>query len=634
MTVGRLIVTAGLLVFIVSLLMHLSPLGGDPSLESLEAIEVSVYRNNTLVTRYYLTISGPGTVSVEASKGTEVILRVDAPARFKPVKAAAKPEGACRQVIIEDAVIIHAEERCSVVVSFNERSPKPPVYALKALESKLVKAGENVTLVPWSGWQPWGALVTALTTGKPPTVKAQGPVSLLNVSKREIPTATGAIEAREYVFLVQAESFSVKGDFIAATYLPIYYSPLNTSSEPHGAALYVNEPCHARINVSGEHAVTGSLAILGRFLHRNPRVVVAEGPVTVHSFSPVLVSLPRGYEDLLIVSSLGLQGRGALSLLPSPTEPLVVKVVSPEGDLLAYYEISSFAPEVSLPLSLYNLEVVLTDLDGSRFGGAEVTLYRLLRRTTLTAHNGTVIFERLSPGEYVIVVKYMGVEVARRSIKLDSDSRLIIRCNVRRLRLKVLLADGSSLNKFTAVLKGPATVEANGTDGYLEFPPLPAGTYNLMISSDGKVVWSTKISLSKTSDFTVMLPLRHVTVKVVSTMGTPISGAKVALLSEGREVYATVTSSDGRAVIPLVRDGNYTVLVEIGGVTARYPLSVAGTGRVYLPIRVEVVALVFGVAITPDILTATILVVTILLIAVTIARKLRKREELVVLEAD
>jgi len=566
----------------------------------------------------------------------EVEIRVDSLSPLKPLKVEGK---VVSYVIIEDYTYVRIEEAGLLTLYFRKTEPKTPAYLLQ-LGSKVEMYGEgNITLSPQGEWKIWGVIISVLTREGPPDFDTSGPISLLNSSTHKIQTAVGEIKAKEYVYLAHARKLSVKGDVLSLIYTPIYYHPIDSSEIVGPAILYVNTPSYASSEIEGYLNVTETpLLFLTRFLRGNPRIINVTKHVKISwSFSPITVELKEGLENLVIQASTEnekVEGQGKIVITPSLASSLYVKVLMPEGDLAGEYEILSLPPRVTLPVELYDLRIKLLDIDGKPLSNATLYLYRTLRKIS-TQVDRIAEIRGLPPGTYVLSVKYMGVEVAREVINLNRNMHLILRCNARRIKVKVLMADATPLDTFDLRVKskdGSVVFEGRGHNGEIETPPLPHGLYDVEILRNRAELYSCEIDTSKQREYVFPLPLYRVTIKVLSYLGTPISGAEVILKSSKGEQLVAYTSKDGKATFPLVREGVYTVIARIGGLEARRELKIYGVSPVYVSIRTDVLFLVSGIAITPSLALGMLLILLVITVVLIIKRLIRRISEVVILE--
>ena len=612
----------------------------DHGYETLVFAEVAVFSRNGESREWYVAVSRTKSLSLTLDEGETATVRVDSTSPLKPVRIASSGPSPCRAAIIEDVAVIYARGRCSLTIAFGAREPKPPIYMLKTGEVVEIKRGEPIKLSARGEWKPWGAFLRVLTLDGEPRIEADGPVSLLNKSLHKIATSIGEVKAEELVYLVLADNFTVKGKVLNAAFSPIYYKPLEGLGEENILAmsadtvLYINEPCFAEIRVERENATIHPFALLAKLLVSNPRIVsVGEGTKVSITLKGVTIKLPNRYVDFFVETEDGNRNLGEIKATPSLSGIMRVRVLAPWGDVVSEYEILSYAPEMEIPVTLYTLKVYLLDSEGEELEGADVVLYRALKVLTARANKSAVVFRDLPQGDYIIVVKYMGVEVARKLYSLEKDSRLTLRCNARPLKLHVTLADGTLPKEFEVRIEGltykDLVLEARGVNGSLATRPLPVGVYRLDILLGNVTRETFKADLSKKGAYLIALPLRPVTVKVLSALGVPLSGVKVSLESDGKEIVSTRTDDQGKAFFPYIEDGTYLVRAEVGSVRAFREVRVLGPDRIHVVLWLDVLALIWGVPITPSIAVITVAVVIAVVVAVAWRRR---RRDIIILE--
>lgn len=602
--------------------------------------EVTVVSKSGESRTWYVALPPSRSLSLTLDEGDAARVRVDSTSPLKPVRVIISGPPTCRAVIIEDVVVAYANGHCSLTIIFGAREPKPPVYMLRVGEIVEIKGGEPVELTAHGEWKPWGALLRVLTLDSEPRIKAEGPVSLLNRSLHKITTSIGEVEAEERVYLVLAGNFSIEGTVLSAAFSPVYYKPLEglsrevTLTMSTSTVLYINEPCFAEVYVEPVNVTTPPFTLLAKFLASNPRLVrVDKGAKVSVTLEEVVIKLPARYADFFVETEEGNRNPGEIEVMPSFGEAARVRVLTPWGDLVGEYEVLSYAPEVEVPVTLHTLEIHLLDSEGEELRDADVVLYRALKMLTVHANESVVVFGDLPQGDYVVVVKYMGVEVARKLYSLERDSRLTLRCNVRPLKLHVTLADGTLPREFEALIRGltykDLSLRVRGVNGSLVTRPLPIGVYQLEVLIGNETRGALEVDLSKQGSYLLALPLRPVTVKVLSVLGTPLKGVKVSLESDGKEVASAYTNDEGKAFFPFVEDGTYLVKAEVEGVKASREVRVTGPDRIRVTLWLDVLTLVWGVPITPSVAAIVAVVIVITAIAVTWRRKQR---DIIILE--
>ena len=604
--------------------------------------EVTVIGKDGESRTWYVALPPSGSLSLALNEGDAATVRVDSTSPLKPVRVMVSGPPTCRAAIIEDVVVAYASGHCSLTIIFGAREPKPPVYMLRVGEIVEIRGGEPVELAPHGEWRPWGAFLRVLTLEGEPRIKAGGPVSLLNRSLHKITTSIGEVEAEERVYLVLAGNFSVEGTVLSAAFSPIYYKPLEglgketTLTMSTSTVLYINEPCFARVYVEPVNATTPPFTLLSKFLADNPRVVsVVEGAKVSVMLEEIVIKLPARYADFFVETEEGNRNPGEIEVTPSLGEAARVRVLTPWGDLVGEYEVLSYAPEIEVPVTLHTLEIHLLDSEGEELGDADVVLYRALRMLTVHANESVVFFRDLPQGDYVVVVKYMGVEVARKLYSLERDSRLTLRCNVRPLELRVTLADGTLPEEFEVLVRGVTyrdlSLRVRGVNGSLITRPLPIGVYQLEVLVGNAARGTLEVDLSKQGSYLLALPVRPVVVRVLSVLGTPLKGVRVSLESNGKEVVSAYTNDEGKAFFSFVEDGTYLVKAEVGGVKASREVRVTGPDRIHVTLWLDVLILVWGVPITPSLAAITAAIMVITAIAITWRRRQR---DIIIIETE
>ena len=625
--------------FCIACLASYSSASAQPESQGKTLVYIEVRMHSvTGITTKYIPLSDDLKITLDIPKDVhEVEIRVDSLSPFKPLRV--KGEDAS-YVIIEDYAYIKVGKAGLLIIYFRKAEPKTPVYLLQLGSRVEVYGGGNITLTPQGEWNVWGVIISVLTRGKPPKFDVNGPISLLNSSMHKIQTAVGEIEAKEYVYLTHAQKLTVEGDVLSLIYTPIYYRPVIGSEVVGPAVAYVNAPGFASVEVGSSLNVTElPLLFLARFLRSNPRIVnVTEVAEISWTVSPVTLELGEGLESLVIQASTEngkVEGERKITVTPPLTSPLHVRVLTPEGDLIGEYKILSLPPRAVLPVELYDLYVELLDSDGKPLRNATLYLYKALRKISVKVDRIAEI-RGLPPGAYVLSVEYMGVEVAREVVNLYRDMHLMLRCNARRIKVRVLMADATPINTFVLRVKsinGSVIFEGKGVNGEVEIPPLPYGTYTVEILRNGTKLYSCEIDVSKRREYVFSLPFYKVTVKVLSYLGTPIPGAEVVFKSSSGEESAAYTGRDGKAVFPLVREGEYTVIARIGGLEARRELKVYGVSPVYLSVRTDVLFLIGGFAVTPSLALAFMVLLVVIAVVLIIKRLIHRGAGVIVLKA-
>ncbi len=587
---------------------------------------------------YYVKVSENNPLILTLQKGDNATIRVDSTSQLKPRKVIIH-EGKCSYIIFDDQVFVEARSKCEIYVYFKESDPKPPIYLLRISEQRSTEPGSNVTVKDESEWKVWGILITLLTTNPQAQIKSKYPVSLLASSQHIVNTSTGPVLEYEETYWITGKSFQVPGEALSITFVPIYYrikqiAPFIASSND---IVYINKPALANltIKIDAEKSVPG-LNILSRYFQRNPLILYAKsrGEIDLNFNNFININIGNQLENLIIEANTGnikVKGKGSVSIRPALGIPITVKVYTEAGDIASECEITSIAPQIEIPIELYNIKINLMDVEGNPLYNSTISLYRALK--TITAHlvnNNSAVFKNLVKGEYIITIDYMGEEVAREVIRVERDSTFTIRTRVRSIEIKALNAKGDLVQNYTAAVYSNNKIigKWHTESDTLRTPPLPFNNYTLVILLNNYEVWRGNINLKEYSKIIVPLKLMPIIIKVKNVFGAPLS--KVSVTLKNNNTWSTLTDSGGRAVFNNIPFGNYTLTVKIGDALTTENVEINASSMQFISVQIPVVAVIGGFPILVIHAQIFILALAILIAVIIIWKLIRERGEIVI----
>lgn len=600
--------------------------------------EIFIQGNTSKI--FYVRIPRNNPLILTLNKGDNATIRVDSISQLKPRKVLVT-KGKCSYAVFDDHVFIEAESKCEILVYFEKATPKPPIYLLRISGQRKANPGSNITVQGEPEWKVWGILITLLATNAQAQIKSKYPASLLRITQHIINTSIGPILEYEETFWVAGKSFEAPAEALNIIYIPIYYriqQAGNLVVAPNDI-IYVNKPAMSNLtikNVEIEKSVPG-LDVLKIYFKHNPIIFLAktQGKIELTYSNFIQIKIENQPEDLILEASAGnmkVKGRGEVSIRPSPGIPITLKVYTEAGDIAGEYEISSIAPELKIPIELYNARINVVDIEGHPLYNSTISLYRALK--TLTAHledNNSVVFENLVKGEYIVTVNYMGEEVAREAIYLGKDSTFIIRARVRSIQIKAFNAKGDPVQNYTAMLYLNKEIIGMWHTNYdtLKTPPLPFNNYTLVIMINNYEVWKGKINPKESSSIMITLKLAPITIKVKNAFGAPLS--RVSVLLRNNNTWSTLTDSSGRAIFNNIPFGNYTLTIKIGEVLAVEKVEINSSSTQFISVQVPVVAVIGGLPILV-IHAQIIIAISAILIMVVLIRHIINRQGKIVIE--
>ncbi len=567
-----------------------------------------------------------------------VIVRVDSSSPLKP-RAVAGPGVRVVELGYDHLVAGLGPDHASpeIKVLFANSSSIQPFAYLLVMGDKVRLTGRSVNMSTIDGMLPWGALLSAFLPYCDPGL-VEGRAQLISCEQKLLNSSLGGVRVWENLFVVYSPVFRLRNHTVLfAEYVPIYCKKLKVEGQlaiaeeptPRGEVyLYVNKPAYMDARLLVPTLEAGVLSKI--YSTTNPLLVRIpggyQGPLLSLSLHEVRVRVPKGRGFLMNVMGDGGSStfRGGGPVVPSLTRPLVINVTTRDGDIVASYEVLSYAPEIEVPLRLHSMYVRVEDFRGEPLSNVTLMLYKGLKLVGsgyLTAGEGC--FENLPSGEYTLRVVYKGREVARKRVFLRADRSLRIVCNVSDLLLSVVRPDGQPIEHFKVFLSGVGgEVAAEGRNGTAVVRGLGFGEYNITVTAG----WSNSsltLKFEGQPELRIVLPLYSLRVKVVDVVGNPVVGALVKVEDGSGRVLRRMTGVSGDAGFDALPPGRYIIHVEYGGERGSLTVNLDGRDR-FVKLHLSVLA-VGGIALGQ--VHALIVLGTIAVMAVLAAVRRRRGEE-------
>ncbi len=220
----------------------------------------------------------------------------------------------------------------------------------------------------------------------------------------------------------------------------------------------------------------------------------------------------------------------------------------------------------------YTLSGTVTK-NGLPVSSADVTLYRAgtseLAGWTATDSNGNFVMGGLESGNYRIEIYSPSAGYYSADLTISGDMDLSVdMSSVGGYTLTGTILPSGSADVY--VYNEQYSFSTSTDDGSFSISGIPAGDYNVRIYHYGLDVGMTfNVSItgdtSQTFDFSVTSTsdLSNVTIQVLNTTGSPISGASVSIYSD-QTGESGVTGADGSVTFELP-NGDYTLTIQADG---------------------------------------------------------------------
>ncbi len=278
--------------------------------------------------------------------------------------------------------------------------------------------------------------------------------------------------------------------------------------------------------------------------------------------------------------------------------PYVIVNVFASGVLTSSVNLTSFPSVATIRLRIAQLRVKLVDREGRPLPRARVSLfsyatYRLVE--AVSDASGMATFERvLLDCNYTIRVTLLGVEVARRTLRLSGKTTLTVECRVGSVTIVVCDERGRRVRgaHVELYISGTGVIAEGTTDdaGAVRFLSVPLSEEcRLRASVGGLTVLDAPLPLAKPGKYSVVVSTFRLAVRVRDALGAPVRNATVRLLVNGSgvEVGASSTDDSGTAAFLHVPRGTYLVVVEALGGTCRKVVAVSRDTYVELTVCPE-----------------------------------------------
>ncbi len=215
-----------------------------------------------------------------------------------------------------------------------------------------------------------------------------------------------------------------------------------------------------------------------------------------------------------------------------------------------------------LVMPVHSLTVVVRDSEGGPLKDAEVRLGPVEK---FSGEGGSLVFSGVPEGEYDLEVRWLGIPVYSRRVKVSEPTKLEL--NARVYDISVIFVDKDGERVYADyVFIDPAGREFKGEfkDGF-EAEMVPDGLCNITIRDHetGRILYKSAVQAYKLAESEeIRLPIEDMIFKVSWLDGGPVEKARILIVDvETGERFEEYTGPAGRAVFENARHSNYKIVV-------------------------------------------------------------------------
>ncbi|MCL7384016.1 MAG: carboxypeptidase-like regulatory domain-containing protein [Thaumarchaeota archaeon] len=219
--------------------------------------------------------------------------------------------------------------------------------------------------------------------------------------------------------------------------------------------------------------------------------------------------------------------------------------------------------EVSkLVMPVHSLFLTVRNSNGEPLSGAEVRLGPVEKAS---GEDGSLVFPGVPEGEYELEVRWLGVLVYSKRVKLSEPARAELDVKVYDVSVTFLDKEGGKVYA-DYLFRDPAGREFKGEfeDGF-RVEGVPEGLCSIVIRDHdtGRILYKSDVQAYRLAESgEIRLPIEDMVFKVSWNDGRPVEKARIVVLDmETGEKFEKYTGPDGRAVLEKARHSNYKIAV-------------------------------------------------------------------------
>jgi len=207
------------------------------------------------------------------------------------------------------------------------------------------------------------------------------------------------------------------------------------------------------------------------------------------------------------------------------------------------------------------IKIVTTDTYNKILNNTLITILGLASDFKKTLKGPIAVLEVMPTG-YIVLVKYMGIVVANKTIDISTDTIIKIPCQVFDVKVKVLDDEGvHPIANATVSISVLDKIMSNVTckDGIALLRKIPIGKHKIKIYLNKTIIYSDIIEINKWSyEFELSAKASVVRISVKGTNGQPLRGAKLYCLNLSKSF---LTNENGTVIFGPVPYGSYVFKV-------------------------------------------------------------------------
>jgi hypothetical protein len=215
-----------------------------------------------------------------------------------------------------------------------------------------------------------------------------------------------------------------------------------------------------------------------------------------------------------------------------------------------------------LVLPVHSLSVTVRDSNRKPLNGAEVKLGPVEKASE---EDGSLVFSGVPEGEYELEVRWLGVLVYSKRIKLSEPARAELDVKVYDVSVTFLDKEGGKVYA-DYLFRDPAGREFKGEfeDGF-RVEGVPDGLCSIVIRDHdtGRILYKSDVQAYKLSEINeIRLPIQDMFFKVSWADGRPVEKARIVAVDvETGERSEEYTNDNGDAVVKNARYSTYKIVV-------------------------------------------------------------------------
>jgi hypothetical protein len=205
--------------------------------------------------------------------------------------------------------------------------------------------------------------------------------------------------------------------------------------------------------------------------------------------------------------------------------------------------------EYTIKCAVIYARFIPIDEKGMVINGAQIIVHSSVGVLGSESCNETYSEMKLPVGEWVVVVRWLGIEVANKTILIDNSNDYIINCSVIYAKIKPLDMGNNVLTKsYISVYSQIGNLASGECNSETLELRIPVGSWHVSIIWKGVEVANGTISFNETKVYEITCSVIYVNVKPVDSRGSVLKSAQITVYSNDSLLAAEECGTDGIVV--------------------------------------------------------------------------------------